>query len=262
MHEVKPPIRAVVVCVDFADLLAVSLPYNRHHFSDVLVVTTKEDTQTHQVARENRADCFFTPAFYQGGAAFAKFAALECALDHFGRHGWMALVDADTLWPRQLPESATGYAPAGSRKPPYQFRDWYKERIYSFRQRRLLLDVTAPVPDEMEWGSLPLDPQDPNVHAECMGFTQVFHCSARSLPRPPWHDVSLPTAALGDSYFQRHWDLSLKTWLDGAVLHLGDFARNWCGRVTPYRDGSLPDRARERDRENDQLKSNLWPAGK
>ena len=37
---------AILVCVDYSDLLAITLPHNRHHFNKVMVVTTPEDKDT------------------------------------------------------------------------------------------------------------------------------------------------------------------------------------------------------------------------
>ncbi|MFO0202723.1 MAG: hypothetical protein ACK528_06290, partial [Alphaproteobacteria bacterium] len=58
------PMRAFIVCVNYADLLAITLPYNRHHFSEVIVVTSSADTQTQAISRQNRAYCFVTEVFY------------------------------------------------------------------------------------------------------------------------------------------------------------------------------------------------------
>lgn len=236
-------LRAVIVSVDFGDLLALTLPYNRHHFEEVMVITTPGDTLTQKVAWANRALVYATDLFYKSGARFAKFAALERALDAFGRYGWLALIDADILWPHVLPSTAL-----------------MPNKIYSLRRRRLLFKITVPVPPEHEWVGLPIDPQSTNpLSGECMGFTQVFHASDNHLPLPPWHDTTLTTAALGDSYFQSYWPLYNRVWLDCDCLHLGEYAINWCGRVTPYIDGSIPRDADKLRAEAERLKDSLWP---
>lgn len=231
--------RAVITCVDFGDILGETLPRNRHHWEGVLVVTHPADLETARVALACGAEVFLTEAFHAGGAAFNKFAALEAALDYYGRRGWLALVDADVVWPAS--------------PPPVRFRPG---RLYSFARRRLLLGAAAPVPPECEWGLLPLDPQ----YGECLGFTQVFHAADKRLGRPPWHRLDLESAALGDSLFQDRWDLSEKVWIDADVLHLGEYAANWCGRVTPRRDGTAPEGAQARRERNEALRRRLWPA--
>lgn len=236
--------RTAVVSVDFGDLLELTLPYNRHHWSEVMVVTHPSDVKTIDVAVRNSARVFLTEAFYRDGAKFNKFLALEEGLEWFGRRGLMALVDADVFWPRKLPLRHD------------QFRQKF---LYSFMRRRLLLDVTGEVPPEDEWESLPLDTQDPAVHSECMGYTQIFHADDPVLASTPWHRTDLTHAAMGDSLFQRKWDLSRKFWMDGCVLHLGEYAKNWCGRVTRYRDGTMPKAAESNLKNNDDLIKNLWP---
>lgn len=229
--------RAVIVSVDFADLLAVTLAYNRHHFDDILIITSFTDHATLTIAHEHRCQVYQTQEFYNDDAKFNKFLALESGLDKFGRTGWLAFLDADILWPKILDISPL-----------------VKDKLYSIRRRRLLLDVTKPIPPESEWKKLPLDPQV----SECMGFTQIFNCEALCLRKTPWHRLDLPTAALGDSQFQNKWDLDHKVWLDADCLHLGNYAENWCGRVTQYRDGSYPKSRDELLKQNKNYIDKLW----
>src|SRR5678815_6143087 len=95
-------LRAALVSVDYGDLLALTLRYNRHHFKDVLVVTTSRDQETIDVAERNGCHVFTTDAFYEGGARFRKWLALERGLEHFGRDGWLCLMDADVCWPKAV----------------------------------------------------------------------------------------------------------------------------------------------------------------
>ncbi len=50
-------LRVVIVCVDYSDYLALTLPYNRHHFDEVLVITTSTDVITREVAKANDCRC-------------------------------------------------------------------------------------------------------------------------------------------------------------------------------------------------------------
>lgn len=236
--------RAVIVCVNFSDILSLTLPYNIHHFSEVMVVTSKEDYDTQRLCNTLKVRVHSTNSFYHDNASFAKFRALEQALDSFGRSEWMTFVDADIFWPKTLPSMIME---AGN--------------LYSFRRRRLLLDTTSEIPKEALWRTLPIDPQSicPEA-AECMGFTQIFHASDQRLKTIPWHDITLPTAALGDSFFQQKWELRRKVWIDADCLHLGEVAKNWCGRVSPYRNGSLPPEATIKISEVEELKRRLWPS--
>ena len=99
--------KCLIISVDYHDLLAVSLAHNLHHFSRVLVVTApgKPDID---VALKLGADVHVTPAFYQRPdlsldyGLFRKWAAVEEGFDVLGRDGWLCLMDADVLWPKDL----------------------------------------------------------------------------------------------------------------------------------------------------------------
>lgn len=230
--------RTIVTSVGFADFLALTLPWNKHHWRHLCVLTSPDDTATQEVASQNGALIYATNSFYKDGARFNKFLALEECLDFFGRYGLLCLVDADVFWPRSVP-----------------FSNYRRGHIYSFKRRRLLLDVTRPIPPEREWPTLPLDPQV----GECLGFTQIFHANDPHLGKAPWHRIDIHHAALGDSYFQAKWSLRDRIWIDQDVLHLGNYANNWLGRVVPHRDGSLPRDAEQLVRDVDALKDNIWP---
>lgn len=210
--------RAILVSVDYADLLAITLPYNRHHFSEVMVVTSKLDTLTPEVAIANGAGVYSTDSFYDDGAIFNKWKALEEGLDLFGRDGWLCVMDADVLWPKDavLPEMGCGQLCT-----PY---------------RRMMLDFSGDVPPENEW----LNYRRHKNAGEWAGYSQVFHADDPCLGKPPWHQVNWTHAGGADSFFQRKWLKAKKMRPDFEVLHLGSPATNWCGRVTPYLSGEIP----------------------
>jgi hypothetical protein len=215
-------LRAILVSVEFGDLLAISLAYNRHHFAEVMVVTTPADTITAAVAKQNKAAVFATMSFYDRGAVFNKWKALEEGLDVFGRYGWLCIMDADVLWPRRIPSFAK-----------------IVNNIYTPR-RRIMADLSQPafsaaLQDELSWERFPL-----HKETEFAGFSQIFHGSDPHLGSPPWHEVNWRHAGGADSYFQRKWPSRHKVRPPFEVLHLGQDGLNWCGRVTQYLDGSVP----------------------
>lgn len=197
---------AIIVCVDYAAELAITLPYNRHHFERVLVVTEERDKATRDTAASWHADVCCTDAFRANGARFNKFAAMEEALTECDyRHGWLCIMDADVLWPRAAPlELRVGC-------------------LYTPR-RRMCPDVRL-VP-ESEWRRYPLHRND----AEHAGYSQVFHCDDPVLGAPPWHDVTWSHAGGADSFFQRKWREHNKVRPPWECLHLGEAGTNWCGR--------------------------------
>ena len=217
--------KAVIVCVDYSDFLAVTLPYNRHHFGDVHIVTSMSDEQTIDVAGDYNAHLWRTDLFYADGADFNKWRALEWALDSIGRDGWLCLMDADVLWPKSI-----------------QY-DFEPGKLYS-PMRRMFKDLAKPIPQESEWTRYPIH-RDVN---EWAGYSQIFHGSDHHLPAPPWHETNWKHAGGADSFFQFQWEPASKVRPPFEVLHLGEDGANWCGRVTPRLDGTMPDDSTERQR--------------
>lgn len=215
--------KALTVCVEFDDLLALTLPRALRYFAKVLVITSPADLATQGLVRATLgAQLLVTDAFYRNGAQFNKGLALEEGFDNLGRDGWLCVFDADTVLPDDLvlPEISAGYLYCPRRRICQQPADW------------------EPGAD---WASYPIF-QDPE-HA---GFCQFFHASDPVLQSRPWYGTNWKTAAGCDSTFQARWARDRRIWLPFEVLHLGEPAKNWCGRCTPRLDGSLPERAAER----------------
>jgi hypothetical protein len=209
--------RAILVSVDFADLLAITLPYNRHHFTEVMVVTTPRDKETIKTANREGCDVCMTEAFYDNGAHFNKWKGLELGLSRFGREGLLCIMDADILWPRELLH--------------HHFEDGY---LYT-PPRRLLIDVTQEIPPEGQWQNYPIMNE-----MEWAGYTQIFYGHDPVLPKPPWHQQDWTHAGGADSFFQELWGRGRKLRPGFTVLHLGPPFTNWCGRASQRVDGSLP----------------------
>jgi hypothetical protein len=231
--------RAILVSVGYSDLLALTLPFNRKHFSSVLVVTsTADEGVVGPICKAAAADMLVTDAFYEGRVEggepiFRKWKALEEGLDLLrgGPHGWLCVMDADILWPRNLPSNLESTLRPGCLTTPL---------------RRMMTDITglttATIPDESRWGEYPIHR---NV-AEWAGYSQIFHTLDPVLPRPPWYDTRWRHAGGADSFFQSRWPAPRKIRPNWEVLHLGCAGTNWFGRASRYTDGTLPDQATTR----------------
>ena len=227
-----PPIRALIVSVDYSDLLRLTLPYNRAHFTEVWIVTSTEDApHVIPIADASDARVIVTDLFYDRGAEFAKFRAVEHALDVMGRHGWLCHLDADICWPR---DALNRIAADG---PPLDGSTLYGcLRRMLERPQDLALVSRNGIPPEGLWRRLRLHPGV----TEWAGYTQLYHAEDPTLGNPPWHDTSWRHAGGGDSDFQRKWPANRKRLLPFECLHLGAAGANWFGRSTPLLDGSAP----------------------
>jgi len=209
---------AIIICVDYADFLGVTLPYNRHHFDRVLVVTTHKDTETQVVATANNAELFLTDDFYACGAHFNKWLPLEQGLDRLGRHGWLCILDADILWPKTIP-----------------IYTLTKGSLYTpLRRMQFNLD-NGPCLNEAAWA---MYPHHTNMR-EFAGWTQIFHAEDEHLGEAPWHEINWKHAGGADSFFQARWPAQCKIRPPFEVLHLGTPGTNWCGRTTEFLDGRM-----------------------
>lgn len=251
--------RAVIVSVDYADILHITLPYNASHFEEIVVATTPGDADTQAVvASIPNARCFLSEDFYANNASFNKFLVVEQALDWFGRTGWITLLDADVLWPRsitiaEVPKTTTAMSGmtltcrTRTRKTEtgwaWSELPFVEGCLYCPRRRMLanplrhVKDGHFVVPPEETWGTFPLHPNE----AEFAGYSQIFHCDDPALgPSPPWHATDYIHAGTADSLFQDKWNKKNKIRPPFECLHIGCAGVNWFGRTSDYLDGSRP----------------------
>ena len=223
-------IKAILVCVDYHDILSLTLPTNAHHFDSVLVVTTPNDRKTQAIVdRIPNATCHCTNAFYEHGCAFKKGAAMEEGFDIVGRDGWIVVLDADIVLPPQM-----------------RFPNLSEQQIYGV-QRRMCEDISLYAEgwyhDYQEWQALPTMP-DTDI---AVGFFQLFNASADHLTNRPWYPIEWKHAGGCDSFFERKWNNQNRIRLfDFQVLHLGTAGKNWFGRTTPFLDGTLHEKSEDR----------------
>jgi hypothetical protein len=92
-------IEAVVVCVDYTDFLAETLPFLLPHVDDVVVVTTPEDGRTKGVCHRLGVRCLPTHAFFQWGDKFNKARGINYGLANLRKDGWLLHLDADIALP-------------------------------------------------------------------------------------------------------------------------------------------------------------------
>lgn len=217
-------LRAILVSVDYSDLLAITLPHNRHHFHEVFVVTSTADAKTVEpITSRNGATLVVTDRFYDDGADFNKWLALEFGLDMMGRRGWICLMDADVLWPKVVD------------------LDRYLRKGFLFGPRRRIADpIPDPIPlEEDRWRKYPLHRQE----REVAGYSQIFHADDPVLGPPPWHETDWRHAGGADSFFQAKWPAERKVRPPFEVLHLGPPGVNWYGRASSRLDGTEPPEA-------------------
>jgi hypothetical protein len=218
----------VTVSVDYADMLALTLPRNAGHFERVIVVTASRDNETQETALKfPNVEVFTTDVFWERGAIFNKGAAIERAFDQTSREGWFAVMDADTILPEVI-----------------QSVDWAVDCIHVPR-RRMLRDPRQFTAD-LCWGSLHL-----SMENDFAGYCQIFHSDAR--PERPWYPVDWTWAAGCDSDFFLKWPESKRMRPPFEVIHLGEDGKNWAGRTTRFLSGEVPEGGEQKRQVTRQL---------
>jgi hypothetical protein len=227
--------RALVVSVEYGDLLAVTLNYNRAHFDEVWVVTSFADVETQQAARAEGAKVVLTDSFYDDGAHFNKWKGLEYGLDVMGRWGWLCLLDGDVCWPKTAAVDE---------------RQLVIGKLYGcHRHMDERFALPYKVPAEESWRLLAIHR---NLN-EFAGFTQIFHSTDPVLGSPPWHEIRWKHAGSADSIFQNKWRLEDKIRLGWNCLHIGGAGANWFGRASPRLDGVVPADKAEKEEKTRRL---------
>lgn len=211
----------IVVCVDYDDLLSVTLPRALRSLSECIVITDPEDEKTKAVCQSQpRVQIYETDAFRRDGAVFNKGRAIEeCLSLHVkSRDQWVLIFDADIVIPAQ--------------SVPVEFLNCADRNTLYGAYRRMLTVGVGDFPDnERLWIRL-----ERAGDIEFPGFFQLFHTTAEPLSAAPfWYDPTFTHAGGGDAYFQSLFEQKIRLDLD--VLHMGERDRNWFGRVTNRIDG-------------------------
>jgi len=198
-------VTALIVCVDYADYLALTLPRNVSAFSDLLVITTPDDVATHRVCQANHVRFLTTDAFYKDGALFNKAAGLNVGM-HQATTDYLCTLDADTLLPGDFEMAlATICDPI----PLYGMNRVVYETLEDWKLRR---------------GEDRHMPEDYIV-----GFMQMFN---RNSPYYPGRFCeNYPTAGHYDLEFSAHWPVQYRRHLPGnPAAHIGRRGEHWLGR--------------------------------
>lgn len=89
---------AITVCIDFADFLADTLPVNRPHFNQYVIVTSSDDAATQRFARKHACKLVVSDRFRETHA-FDKGAAINDGLAVADKRQWLCHLDADIVLP-------------------------------------------------------------------------------------------------------------------------------------------------------------------
>lgn len=218
----KNPVRlqAVLVAVNYDDLLSISLSHNAQHFEQIHLATTPWDTRTKAIAaRFPNVGILETECFFDKGASFCKGAAVEKLTERLDPDVWTVIWDADIVMPAVLPFDVE----------KLDRNDLYTPRRCQVHDRIEYLSAAGkPELDTSELEELP--------DQEQAGYFQLFHPRSMYLKERPWY-TPWKHAGGTDSDFLGKFPEDHRHWMGFQVLHLGQPGVNWQGRVTKRWDG-------------------------
>jgi hypothetical protein len=92
-------LEGIIVCVNYSDFLAHTLPHNKNHFDNLIVITDTKDEKTKKLCEYYHVRCIQTDIFYENGDSFNKGAAINYGLSQLENKGWVIHLDADIYLP-------------------------------------------------------------------------------------------------------------------------------------------------------------------
>jgi hypothetical protein len=228
---------AIITCVDYSDILELTLPTILPHVSGVCVLTSNTDLETDDLAEKLGVDCMRTDSFYENGAYFNKGLALNRAIEALRPEGWLMLLDADIAFPRVVDWSPCrpGNLYSCRRKA------WFHVGSYRRSQNR------------EDWSDL-MEMCD----NEMGGYMHLFHTNDGALGDYPWLSDQWVHAGGYDTEFIVRWPATRHVYLPWYVLHIGEPCQHWYGRVPyPSRDYMMKKMWGNRYRYGDYRKERL-----
>ena len=206
-------LEGLTICVNFHDYLVRTLPKNKKHFDNFIVVTTPEDHRTQKICALQNVPVKLS---FRKGPKFNKGALINDGLSVMGKTSWIIHVDADVLLPETLRS---------------ELEKCHLDQD-TFYGARLLI---ATNPQDLSKTEL--------IHSyRCIGIGafQLWHAQSKYLKnQKTWYSEKYDHAGRSDRKFYRLWNKQEPTELEGIhPIHLGELrlekfgghGEDWSGR--------------------------------
>ena len=90
-------LEAVTVCVGYADILRITMPYNKPLIDNWIIVTSPEDKETFDLYKYYNVPVVVTDKFYEDGAEFNKAKGINEGFKKLVKVDWVLHLDADIM---------------------------------------------------------------------------------------------------------------------------------------------------------------------
>jgi hypothetical protein len=233
-------LEAVVVCVNYSDFLAHTLPYNKQLFDRMVVVTDTKDEKTKKLCDFHNVECVMTDEFYRNSAVINKGRGINEGLKVLGKSDWVLHLDADIFLPPLTRTILDNIEPELDKKgifsidrmmcPTYQ--EWEKY-------------INNPKPLHEGWifvhtNIFPFGvriAEYKNKGWEPIGYFQLWHPKTSGVYEYPDEHGAVDRS---DVLFAKNWNRGdrhlipelIAIHLESESLNLAEMGKNWNGRKT------------------------------
>jgi hypothetical protein len=97
-------IEAVIVCKNYSDFLQITLPINKIHFDNIIVVTSQDDEATKALCKNFNVNYLIYNDFNKNGAKFNFGGARSFGLQNLKYNDWVIFLDGDIIMPKNFRE--------------------------------------------------------------------------------------------------------------------------------------------------------------
>jgi hypothetical protein len=231
-------LEGVIVCVDYADFLAHTLPHNKVQFDNLIVITNLQDIRTKELCEFHNVRCVQTDVFYDNGNSFNKGKAINYGLSLLENKRWVMHLDADIYLP-PLTRSILEKLPLSPKKiygadrlmcPSYESWMDFMGRPKPIQEGWIYIHLNA-----FPMGVRVAEYNNVNAGYEPIGYFQLWHPKGSgAFGYPTEHDFCDRTDVLHCKRFPRkHRELLPEI----VVVHLESegivsMGKNWQGRKT------------------------------
>jgi hypothetical protein len=230
-------IEAVMVCVNYSDFLAHTLPSTKGQFNKMVVVTDHNDVDTKKLCEYYNVECVQTDVFYENGDVFNKGKGINAGLEQLDLDGWVVHLDADIYLPPQTGSILQTI-------PLCEDKIYGADRLMCPGYNEWQEYINSPQPIQDSWVFVHLTSFPVGVRLaeyktrgggyEPIGYFQLWHPSTSGVHRyPTQHGYADRT----DVLHCKNWDRQHRELLpEIVVIHLESqpgIGLNWRGRTTP-----------------------------
>lgn len=226
-------IEAVIVCKNYSDFLAHSLPENMEQLDRIVVVTHPDDKDTQSLCTKYGVDFIDTTVMHDDGDKFNKGRCINLGLSHLRHEDWLLHIDADIVLPHNFrnilkhSKLNPSYVYGADRLNTGSYEHWMAHKNKTIPQHQWRFMVTAN--SEFPIGSRLLHQE----YGYCpIGFFQLWHSSSNRK-----YSITAGSAEHSDVLFSVQWPREKRILLPELfVYHLESeksaMGANWQGRKT------------------------------